>query len=89
MKKIRIGILGCNYMGKMHADCYRTLENVEVAAVADIREEVAQSVAKECGAKVFTDAMELIETCELDAVDICLPTFLHTQYALKAMEKVP
>ena len=89
MKKVRVGILGCNYMGKMHADCYRTLENVEVAAVADIRKEVAESVAKECGAKVFTDAMELIETCELDAVDICLPTFLHTQYALKAMEKVP
>ncbi len=88
MKKIRVGILGCNYMGKMHADCYRALENVEVAAVADIREEVAASVAKEHGAKVFTDAMELIERCELDAIDICLPTFLHTQYALKAMEKV-
>ena len=89
MKKVKIGLLGCNYMGKMHANCYRTLENVEVAAVADIREDVAAELAKEWNAQVFTDAEELIKNCDLDAVDICLPTFLHTKYALMAMEKVP
>lgn len=88
MKKIRLGLIGCNYMGKMHADCYRTMENVEVVAVADLKAEVANAVAKNFGAKVFTNGMELIESCQLDALDICLPTFLHTQHALKAMDKI-
>ena len=89
MKKVKIGILGCNYMGKMHADCYRTIEGVEVVAVADLNEQTATALANEHGAKVFTDAKELINSCELDAVDICLPTFLHTEYAVAAMDKVP
>ncbi|MBE5749452.1 MAG: Gfo/Idh/MocA family oxidoreductase [Clostridiales bacterium] len=89
MKKVRIGILGCNYMGKMHADCYSNIEGVDVVAVADINEETVRKVAESCGAKAFTDAKELIDTVELDAIDICLPTFLHTEYAVKAMDKVP
>ncbi len=89
MEKIKVAILGCNYMGKMHADCYQLMENVQVVAVADLNEEVATSVAKPWGAKVFQDASELIEKTELDALDICLPTFLHTKFALQAMGKVP
>lgn len=89
MEKIKVAILGCNYMGQMHADCYRMMEKVQVVAVADLNLEVATSVAKPWGAKVFQDATELINNTELDALDICLPTFLHTKFALQAMEKVP
>lgn len=89
MKKVKIGIIGGNYMGKMHADCYRLLDGVEVVAVADINQEVAESLANSFGAKAFTDGKEMIKSCELDAVDICLPTFLHTEYALFAMDYVP
>ena len=87
MKKLRIGILGCNYMGSTHATCYSLLDDADVVAVADLNEEVAKSVADKLGAKVYTDAAKLIEECELDALDICLPTFLHARFALQAMEK--
>ena len=87
MKKIRIAILGCNFMGSSHARCYSLIDGVDVVAVADLNEEVAQSVADKFGAKVYTDAEKLINECELDAIDICLPTFLHTKFALLAMEK--
>ena len=89
MKKVKIGIVGCNYMGKMHADCYRQMKNVEVIAVADINFELAASLAKVFDAKVYLDGFAMIEECELDILDICLPTFLHAEYALKAMERVP
>ena len=89
MKKIKVGILGCNYMGSIHADCYSRLDNVEVAAVADLSEQAAMRISDKTGARVFSDASELIRSCELDALDICLPTFLHTRYALEAMDKVP
>jgi len=88
MKKIRIGVIGCNYMGKMHAECYKLLEGVELAAVADLHEEVARELASGTDAAVYTDAKKMIEEVELDAVDICLPTFLHAEYALLAMDRV-
>ena len=89
MKKVKIAILGCNYMGQMHANCYRLLEDVEVIAVADLNEESAKKVASPFGAKVFTNAEDLINTCALDAIDICLPTFLHAKFVLQAMGKIP
>ncbi|MBQ8908589.1 MAG: Gfo/Idh/MocA family oxidoreductase [Clostridia bacterium] len=89
MKKVRVGILGCNYMGKMHADCYGRMENVQVVAVCDINEATAEAAAAPFGAKVYTDGKALIEECAPDLLDICLPTFLHKEYAAAAMGKVP
>ena len=31
--------------------------------------------------------MDLINSDEVDAVDICLPTYLHTRYAVEAMKR--
>lgn len=89
MKRVRIGILGCNFMGKMHAECYLRMEGVEVVAVFDINEAAAEAVAAPFGAKVYTDGKALIEECALDLLDICLPTFLHKEYAEAAMGKIP
>ena len=85
---IRIGIIGCGFMGGMHAACYRALESLGVAvtAVADGRAEFGQKLAAECGAAWFDDGMKLIESDLVDAVDICLPTYLHTSHAAAAMK---
>jgi len=83
---LRVGIIGCGFMGSMHANCYRNLEDVTVAAVADIRRKKAEQLAG--GAQIYGDGKELIEKAEVDVIDICLPTFLHAEYALLAMDKV-
>ncbi len=83
---IKVGLIGCGFMGAMHANCYRAIEGVELAAVADIRRDKAEALAG--GAKIYADGMELIEAGEVDVIDICLPTYLHAKYAIAAMEKV-
>ena len=83
---IKVGLIGCGFMGAMHANCYRAIDGVELVAVADIRREKAEALAG--GAKIYSDGMELIEAGEVDVIDICLPTFLHAKYAMAAMEKV-
>ncbi len=75
-------------MGAMHANCYRAIDGVAVTAVADIRPEKAEALASLSGAVVYGDGMELIRNADVDVIDICLPTFLHTKYALAAMDKV-
>lgn len=83
---IKIGLIGCGYMGTMHANCYKNIDGVELVAVADIRREKALVLAD--GADIYADGMELIQQAKVDAIDICLPTYLHAEYAIAAMEKV-
>ncbi len=85
---IKIGLIGCGFMGAMHANSYNIIEGVQVTAVADIRRDKAEELAKISGAEIYADGMSLIENADVDAIDICLPTFLHTEHAVAAMHKV-
>ena len=85
---IKIGVIGCGFMGGMHTACYEALENmgVKVVAVADIRRSFAEKLMK-AGTEYYETGMELIEKADVDVVDICLPTDLHTAHAVAAMKK--
>ncbi|MBQ8759785.1 MAG: Gfo/Idh/MocA family oxidoreductase [Clostridia bacterium] len=83
---IKVGLIGCGFMGGMHAACYKQIKNAKLVAVADVREEKALAVAGE-DTKVYATGMELIENADVDVVDICLPTYLHTSHAVAAMKK--
>jgi predicted dehydrogenase len=74
-------------MGGMHAACYKAIEGVSLTAVSDAVSENAEKIAREHNAKVFENALDLINSDEVDAVDICLPTYLHTRYAVEAMKR--
>ena len=83
---IKVGLIGCGFMGGMHAACYKALAGlgVKVTAVADVRPEFAQKLAD--GAEIYATGMELIEKADVDVVDVCLPTHLHTAHAVAAMK---
>lgn len=85
---LKIGLIGCGFMGTMHANCYKNLEDVELVAVADLRTEKASELAIGTNAVIYADGKDLIANAEVDAIDICLPTYLHAQYAMLAMDKV-
>ena len=85
---IKIGLIGCGFMGTMHANCYKNIKDAEVVAFADIREEKAKELAKGTNAAIYLDGKDLIENADVDIIDICLPTFLHSKYAVMAMDKV-
>ncbi len=85
---LKVGLIGCGFMGTMHYNCYQNIEGVEVVALADIRSEKAEQLANGKKLEIYGDGYELLANADVDVVDICLPTYLHTQYALKAMEKV-
>ena len=85
---LNVGIIGCGFMGTMHANCYKNLEGVRLAAVADLSAEKAQALAEGTDAVIFTEGKDLIAQADLDIIDICLPTYMHAEYALLAMDKV-
>ena len=85
---LRVGLIGCGFMGTMHANCYKNMEGVTLAAVADIRKDKAEEIAAGTDAVIYAEGMDMIQNAELDIIDICLPTYLHAEHALAAMDKV-
>ena len=85
---LKVGLIGAGFMGAMHANCYKALEGVELVAIADVREEKAKALAEGTNAEIFGDGKDLIANADVDVIDICLPTFIHAQYAILAMDKV-
>ena len=88
---MKVGVIGCGGMGTTHYLSLKVLSSqmdVEVVALADCREEFLQKAAAEFPeARTYTYGMELIERENLDAVHICLPSYLHTEHAVAAMKK--
>ncbi|MBU4509543.1 Gfo/Idh/MocA family oxidoreductase, partial [bacterium] len=83
---IKIGIIGCGFMGKTHANCYRTLQNVKVVGAYDIRPDKVMEIANLTGARIFTNVNELINNKEIDAISILLPTHLHKELVIKTAQ---
>lgn len=87
---IKVGIVGNGYISVSHRKTFKELTDegiaVEVVAVADIRPEFTESCrGKE---RIYGDYRELLrnEIGNLDFVDICLPTHLHSPAAVEAMD---
>ena len=85
---LKIGLIGCGFMGSMHSNCYKNIPDVKVVAFADIRREKAEALACGTDAAIYESGKELIARADVDIIDICLPTYLHAEHALPAMEKV-
>lgn len=88
---MKIGLIGCGGMGTTHNLSLKALSSkldIEVTAVADCRKEFLEKAAAQWpDAEKYETGMELIEKENLDIVHICLPSYLHTDHAIKAMEK--
>lgn len=86
MDKLKIAIIGAGGIAHAHSDCYEKMEDVKIIAVADIRTDEAAKIAEKHKARVYASMDELLENEKPDMVDICTPSFLHAEMAIKAAE---
>jgi predicted dehydrogenase len=70
MKKVRIGFVGVGFMGQSaHLRNYATLEDCEVAAIAEVRPNRAKLIAARYGIpRVYADHKAMLAAEELDGV---------------------
>lgn len=77
-----IGLVGLGFIGKTHLEAYQHMENAEVKAIYTRKGGDNDGVAT---TYPFVEEYEdLLANKDIDIVDICLPTFLHEEYILKA-----
>lgn len=83
---VKVAIIGAGFMGSMHAEVYGQLPNVKVAAIVDTRGEKAKFLAEKVGAIPYLTIDQVFSKPDITIVDICLPTFLHKEFVIKAAE---
>lgn len=81
---LKVGLVGVGGISGAHIPAWEAMENAELVALCDIRPE---RMEKYEGKRCYLDFDEMLDTEELDILDICLPTYLHADFAVRAMEK--
>ncbi|WP_342304750.1 UDP-N-acetylglucosamine 3-dehydrogenase [Methanolobus sp. ZRKC5] len=82
---LKVGVIGAGAMGKNHIRIYSEMTGVELAGISDIDKELVDGLAQQYHTKAFTDYKELLAE-GLDAVSIVVPTKMHKQVAINAID---
>ena len=85
-KKVRLGLIGLGYIGKIHLRNCLNLESAKLVAVSDISKKNLGLAKKMSVKSAFSNYQQLLENPDVDAVIISLPTYLHLSCAQKSAE---
>jgi len=86
MKPIRTAIFGTGFMGRVHLEGVRRVENVEVAAIAGRNADAAKRLGSGFSVPVITtDYRDILRDPTIDAVHICTPNAQHFSMAKEAL----
>ena len=92
-KELRIGLIGCGFMGRTHSNGYNRLPNFfpdlqyrpVLKVVCSRNKDKASAFAAQWGYESFeTDWKEVIARKDVDAIDICTPNDMHAEIAVAA-----
>ena len=100
MKEVRVALIGYGGIGHAHANGYAILEKqeapVRLVAALDIDPKRFSGTVEintgtgaaglPSGARAYTSLDALLANEEFDMVDICLPTYLHKEYAIRFLK---
>lgn len=88
---MKIGLIGCGGMGTTHNLSLKALsekKDLQVVAIADCRPEKLEQATKLWPqARRYASGMELLQNEDLNMADICLPSYLHADHAVAALQK--
>ena len=86
-------------MGRMHYRCWQQQPDAQVVAICDTNPNIGQNAGGDLGniegaeeavdfdsLEIYSDLDRMLDEQGLDAVSITLPTFLHAESSIKALE---
>src|SRR5688500_6068019 len=90
---VRFAVVGCGVIGQLHAEVLAYGEDTAVTALVDVEPAVAASLAghlvETAGARqpaITTSLGEALDSDDVDAVAICLPSGMHAQASVPVLE---
>ena len=87
MPRLRIALVGCGKVARIHTAALSRLPEAELVAACDSDLSRAQVLASEYGARPFADIRRMLAEARVDAVIVCTPHPLHAEPAIAAAER--
>lgn len=81
---LKVGLVGTGGISRAHIPAWNAMKETQLVALCDVRPEMMEEFSEQ---RHYTDFAEMLEKEDLDILDICLPTYLHVDYAVQALEK--
>ena len=80
---IKAAIIGYGFIGQLHSNVFKALQDVELVAISDVDSEKRKKAKKDGFPVKSVNA--IINDSQIDVISICLPTYLHKKFTVKAL----
>jgi predicted dehydrogenase len=89
VEPVRVAIIGCGAIARLHVERLRKDGRARIIAVCDQSPAVAQKLRDDQSlpAQVFTELSRLLGDCPVDAAVICTPTLFHFEQVAACRER--
>ena len=84
---LKVGMVGIGGISTAHLGGWDQIPEATITALCDIRPEAVEAAAERFSARTYLSLDDMLEKEKLDILDICVPTYLHADFAVKAMER--
>ncbi|PLR99274.1 Gfo/Idh/MocA family protein [Bacillus sp. T33-2] len=81
---MNIGLVGLGFIGRTHLEAYSHIDNCQVKAICTRSLSNRSQVTSSYTGSFVTEYDELLNDPEIGIIDICLPTYLHEEYIIRA-----
>lgn len=88
METLRYGVIGCGRVSSRHMDAAEQVPGLELAAIADVNIEKAETIASKRASnpRTYADYRDLLADDSIDVVVIAVPTHMHAEVTAAAAE---
>lgn len=84
---MKTAVIGCGNISRCHFNTIEKTEDVEIAAVCDIKPERAKIASQQHGGKIYTDYIKMLDEVKPDVVHVCTPHYLHGEMSAEALKR--
>jgi len=85
---LRVGVVGLGWAGQQHLAAYHSHPDTEIVALAGLEDDPREKLATKYAIEhAVADWKDLLKVEGLDAVSVCVPTFLHAPIAIAALKR--
>ena len=81
---LKVALVGVGGISGAHIPAWEAMADAELVALCDIRPEQMEKYPDK---HHYTDFGEMLDNEQIDILDICLPTYLHADFAVQAMQR--
>ena len=86
-KNLNIAFIGTGNIAYQHMQALKEVDNVTIAGLYDLNEELLKTGQAEFGGKAYSSIDQMLDDSNADAVYICLPPYAHGEAEFSCIER--